>query len=220
MTVKIDPSWGAALNEEFNQHYFTDLVEFVRKEYQTGTIYPPGKDIFAAFDHCPFDRVKVMVIGQDPYHGPGQANGLCFSVAPGIRIPPSLQNIFKELHSDVGRTIPESGDLTRWADQGILLLNATLTVRAHTPGSHQKKGWETFTDRVIQLVSDKKDKIVFILWGAFAQKKEVLIDASRHFIIKSPHPSPFSADKGFYGSQPFSKTNKYLRSAGIKEIMW
>lgn len=220
MTVKIDPSWGAALNEEFNQHYFTDLVEFVRKEYQTGTIYPPGKDIFAAFDHCPFDRVKVMVIGQDPYHGPGQANGLCFSVAPGIRKPPSLQNIFKELHSDVGRTIPESGDLTRWADQGILLLNATLTVRAHTPGSHQKKGWETFTDRVIQLVSDKKDKIVFILWGAFAQKKEVLIDASRHFIIKSPHPSPFSADKGFYGSQPFSKTNKYLRSAGIKEIMW
>ena len=220
MTVKIDPSWGAALNEEFNQHYFNDLVEFVRKEYQTGTIYPPGKDIFAAFDHCPFDRVKVMVIGQDPYHGPGQANGLCFSVAPGIRKPPSLQNIFKELHSDVGRTIPESGDLTRWADQGILLLNATLTVRAHTPGSHQKKGWETFTDRVIQLVSDKKDKIVFILWGAFAQKKEVLIDASRHFIIKSPHPSPFSADKGFYGSQPFSKTNKYLRSAGIKEIMW
>lgn len=220
MDVKIEPSWKAVLKEEFEKPYFEDLVNFVKSEYKTHTVYPPGNRIFSAFDFTPFDEVKVVIIGQDPYHGPNQANGLCFSVADGVRQPPSLQNIFKELRDDLGVTVPVSGNLERWAKQGVLLLNATLTVRASQAGSHQNKGWETFTDAVIQKLSDEKENLVFILWGAYAQKKGSIIDTAKHFIIKSTHPSPFSAHNGFFGSKPFSKTNAYLKKENMQEINW
>ena len=220
MDVKIAESWKPLLQPEFDKAYFSDLVNFVKTEYSQQTVYPPGPEIFAAFDHCPLDQVKVVIIGQDPYHGPGQANGLCFSVKDSIRKPPSLVNIFKEFRNDLGKPIPESGNLERWAEQGVLLLNATLTVRASSPGSHQKKGWEQFTDSVIQLLSTSKQGLVFILWGSYAQQKGQVIDDSKHLVLKSPHPSPFSADRGFFGSKPFSRTNAYLKESGLNEIDW
>lgn len=218
--VKIESGWKAKLAEEFEKPYFQELTSFVKQEYLTQTIFPPGKEIFSAFDCCDFNSVKVVIIGQDPYHGPGQANGLCFSVRDGMRMPPSLQNIFKEIHMDVGKPIPLSGDLGRWAKQGVLLLNATLTVRSAEPGSHQKKGWETFTDAVIKKISDEKENVVFLLWGAYAQKKGEIINRSKHYVLMSAHPSPFSADRGFFGGKHFSKTNEYLKSKGLKEIEW
>ncbi len=218
--IKMEASWKERLNKEFEKPYFQQLTDFVKNEYKTAVVYPPGPEIFRAFDHCPFHQVKVVIIGQDPYHGPGQANGLCFSVRNRQKMPPSLVNIFKELHQDLGKPMPASGELERWAQQGVLLLNATLTVRASSPGSHQHKGWETFTDAVIQLLSQEKENLVFILWGAYAQKKGEVIDRSKHHVIMSPHPSPFSADRGFFGSKPFSKTNAYLKSRGISEIDW
>ncbi len=218
--VNIDPSWKIRLDEEFEKPYFQQLTAFVKSEYTSQTVFPPGKEIFRAFDKCSFEEVKVVIIGQDPYHGSGQANGLCFSVREGVRIPPSLMNIYKEIKNDLGKAPPASGELERWAKQGVLLLNATLTVRAASPGSHQKKGWEIFTDAVIKKISDEKENVVFILWGAYAQKKGEVIDRGKHHVISSPHPSPFSADRGFFGSKPFSKTNAYLRSKGIKEIDW
>lgn len=218
--VKIAPSWKEKLLPEFEKPYFNNLIEFVKEEYKTQTVYPPGKEIFKAFDCADFDQVKVVIIGQDPYHGPGQANGLCFSVHENMTMPPSLKNIFKEIHNDLGKPIPKNGDLERWARQGVLLLNATLTVRASSPGSHQNKGWETFTDAVIQLISTQKQNIVFLLWGAYAQKKGDLIDRQKHLVLMSAHPSPFSADRGFFGCKHFSKANEYLRNKGIKEIDW
>lgn len=218
--VKIAPSWKPRLEQEFSKPYFAALTEFVKAEYKTNVVYPPGNEIFRAFDHCAFDDVKVVIIGQDPYHGPGQANGLCFSVRDGVRHPPSLMNIFKEIAADLGKPIPVSGDLDRWARQGVLLLNATLTVRASSPGSHQNKGWEQFTDAVIRVVSAEKDHVVFLLWGAYAQKKGEVIDRSKHLVLMSAHPSPFSADRGFFGSRHFSKANEYLRGKGLSEIEW
>src|SRR5882672_8675609 len=218
--VKMAESWKGKLGKEFGKEYFLQLTEFVRNEYITQTVYPPGKEIFRAFDCCLFEEVKVVIIGQDPYHGAGQANGLCFSVRDGIRQPPSLQNIFKEIHKDLGKPIPSSGDLERWAHQGVLLLNATLTVRASSPGSHQNKGWEVFTDAVIKKISDEKQHVVFLLWGAYAQKKGEVIDRSKHLVLMSAHPSPFSADRGFFGCKHFSKANAYFTSQGLKEIDW
>jgi len=218
--VKIAPSWKMRLNDEFKQPYFQELTGFVKNEYREHTVYPPGQEIFKAFDKCDFEQVKVVIIGQDPYHGPGQANGLCFSVHDGVRMPPSLVNIFKEIKNDLGKSMPDTGNLERWARQGVLLLNATLTVRASSPGSHQNKGWEQFTDAVIRKVSDEKEHVVFILWGAYAQKKGEVIDRQKHHVISSPHPSPFSADRGFFGSKPFSRANAYLKEKGIKEIEW
>lgn len=218
--VNIAPSWKEKLQVEFEKAYFQQLTAFVKEEYHTHTVFPPGNEIFRAFDKCNFDQVKVVIIGQDPYHGSGQANGLCFSVREGVRVPPSLVNIYKERKNDLGKPIPVSGELESWAKQGVLLLNATLTVRASSPGSHQKKGWEEFTDAVIQKISSEKENVVFILWGAYAQKKGEVIDRSKHHIITSPHPSPFSADRGFFGSKPFSKTNSYLKSKGLTEIDW
>ncbi len=220
MDVKMVPSWKSRLEEEFNKPYFENLISFVKQEYSSQTIYPPGKEIFRAFDACDFDNVKVVIIGQDPYHGPGQANGLCFSVRDGIRQPPSLVNIFKEIHNDLKKPLPKSGNLERWAEQGVLLLNATLTVRASSPGSHQNKGWETFTDAVIRKVSEEKEHVVFLLWGAYAQRKGEVINRSKHLVLMSAHPSPFSADRGFFGCRHFSKANDYLRSKGIAEIDW
>jgi uracil-DNA glycosylase len=220
MDVKIAPSWKAQLSGEFEKTYFKQLIEFIKLEYQQQTIYPPGKEIFRAFDACELDSVKVVIIGQDPYHGPGQANGLCFSVRQGVKIPRSLVNIFKEINSDLGKPIPTNGDLGRWAEQGVLLLNATLTVRANTPGSHQNNGWETFTDAVIKAISEQKKNIVFLLWGAYAQKKGEVIDRNKHLVLMSAHPSPFSADRGFFGCKHFSKTNAYLKTKGLKEIEW
>ena len=220
MDIKIAESWKQRLSVEFEKSYFNELTKFVKTEYQSATIYPPGKEIFRAFDCCTFDNVKVVIIGQDPYHGPGQANGLCFSVRDGQRLPPSLVNIFKEIKQDLGKEIPVSGDLGRWADQGVLLLNATLTVRAGTPGSHQNKGWENFTDAVIRKLSEEKQHVVFLLWGAYAQKKGEVIDRNKHLVLMSPHPSPFSADRGFFGCRHFSKTNQYLKSKGLQEIDW
>lgn len=220
MDVRIEASWKTVLHEEFEKPYFQTLVDFVKKEYQSKTIYPPASQIFAAFDNTPFDAVKVVIIGQDPYHGPNQANGLCFSVHEGVRFPPSLQNIFKELNSDIGKEIPHSGDLSHWAAQGVLLLNATLTVEAAKAGSHQKKGWEEFTDAVIAQLAEKKENIVFILWGSYAQKKGAKINRQKHLIIESVHPSPLSVHRGFWGSKPFSKTNAYLQSKGISPIAW
>lgn len=220
MDVRMEASWKEVLKDEFEKPYFKNLVEFVKSEYQNQTIYPPENKLFAALDHTPFENVKVVILGQDPYHGPGQAHGLSFSVPDGIPHPPSLKNIFKELQTDLGLEISKSGNLERWADQGVLLLNATLTVRAGQAGSHQKKGWETFTDTIIQKLSEQKKQLVFILWGAYAQKKGAIIDPSKHFIIKSAHPSPLSAYNGFWGSQPFSKTNVYLNSLGKPEIQW
>jgi uracil-DNA glycosylase len=220
MDVKIVPSWKARLSEEFDKSYFKTLIDFIKEEYRTQTVYPPGKEIFKAFDSCNFDDVKVVIIGQDPYHGPGQANGLCFSVHDGIRMPPSLVNIFKEIRDDLNKPIPSSGDLSRWANQGVLLLNATLTVRASTPGSHQNKGWEAFTDAVIKKISEEKEHLVFLLWGAYAQKKGEIIDRNKHLVLMSAHPSPFSADRGFFGCKHFSKANEYLKNKGLKEIDW
>jgi len=220
MDVKMEASWKAMLSGEFEKPYFKELASFVKEEYKTQRIYPAGNKIFAAFDYCVLDNLKVVILGQDPYHGEGQANGLCFSVSDGIKPPPSLVNIFKEIQDDLDFPIPKSGNLERWADQGVLLLNATLTVRANTPGSHQNRGWEVFTDEVIRLISERKEKLVFILWGAYAQKKENLIDSQKHFILKSPHPSPFSAYNGFFGCKHFSKTNAYLEKQGVKKIDW
>lgn len=220
MDVKIEPSWKARLLGEFQEPYFKNLIEFVKSEYARQTVYPPGIEIFRAFDSCAFDKVKVVILGQDPYHGPGQANGLCFSVRNGVRLPPSLLNIFKEIHHDLGKPIPASGDLERWAHQGVLLLNATLTVRSASPGSHQHKGWEAFTDSVIRKISAERSNVVFLLWGAYAQKKAELIDRNKHLVLMSPHPSPFSADRGFFGNRHFSKTNQYLKSKGLDEIDW
>lgn len=220
MDVKIEDSWKSVLKDEFEKAYFKNLTDFVKSEYSSHTIFPPGRQIFSAFDHTPFDRVKVVIIGQDPYHGRGQANGLCFSVSDGIPFPPSLQNIFKELNDDLNIEIPKSGNLERWADQGVLLLNATLTVRESNAGSHQNRGWEQFTDAVIQKLSIEKKNLVFILWGSYAQKKGAVIDPSKHFIIKSAHPSPLSSYRGFFGSKPFSKTNQFLKSIGKEEIKW
>jgi len=220
MDVKIAPSWKEKLSSEFNKSYFSDLTEFVKDEYSKSQVFPPGKEIFNAFHHCDFNKVKVVIIGQDPYHGPGQANGLCFSVRDDIRIPPSLMNIFKEIKDDLGKPIPATGNLERWADQGVFPLNASLTVRAKNPGSHQNKGWEIFTDEVIKIISDTKEHIVFLLWGAFAQNKAALIDSSKHLVLKSAHPSPFSAHRGFLGNRHFSKTNAYLKEHGKGEIDW
>ncbi len=220
MDVKIAASWKSHLEGEFNKPYFSELISFVKSEYNTQVVYPPGKEIFRSFDRCDFDKVKVVIIGQDPYHGPGQANGLCFSVRDGVKMPPSLVNIFKEIRNDLGKPIPQSGDLERWAEQGVLLLNATLTVRASSPGSHQNKGWEVFTDAVIKTISDQKEHVVFLLWGAYAQKKGEIIDRQKHYVLLSPHPSPFSADRGFFGNKHFSKANEYLKSKGLKEIDW
>jgi len=221
MEVKIEKSWGKVLAEEFDQDYFTKLAAFVKREYLNSAVYPPAKFIFRAFELTPFDQVKVVVLGQDPYHGAGQANGLCFAVGQGQRLPPSLQNIYKEIESDLGHVSSSlTGDLENWAKQGVLLLNATLTVRAHAPASHQNLGWEQFTDAVIKALSDQKENLVFILWGAYAQKKGAVIDATKHLVIKSPHPSPFSAYSGFFGSRPFSKCNQYLFEHGEVPIGW
>jgi uracil-DNA glycosylase len=218
--VKIAPSWKEKLSGEFSKGYFLQRTEFVRNEYQTQVVFPPAREIFRAFDCCEFEQVKVVVIGQDPYHGPGQANGLCFSVRPGIKMPPSLVNIFKEIESDLGKPFPPNGDLERWARQGVLLLNATLTVRAATAGSHQNKGWETFTDAVIREISENRTNVVFLLWGSYAQKKGEIINRSKHLVLASPHPSPFSAHSGFFGNKHFSKTNAYLKVKGLPEIDW
>ncbi len=220
MKVKIESGWKQLLKEEFDKEYFINLTHFVREEYKSQTIYPPAAKIFSAFDLCPLDKTRVVILGQDPYHDINQAHGLCFSVNDGIKIPPSLVNIYKEIESDCGINIPQSGNLERWAKQGVLLLNATLTVRAHQAGSHQKKGWEEFTDSVIKKLAHEKENIVFLLWGAYAGKKSEFIDPSRHYILKSPHPSPLSAHRGFLGNKHFSKTNAFLKSKGLQEIQW
>jgi len=219
--VNLEKSWKDLLNEEFEKFYFIELKKFLLEEKSKGIIiFPPGSQIFAALNHTPFDKVKVVLLGQDPYHGIGQANGLCFSVNDGVKFPPSLQNIFKELKEDCRCEISASGNLIKWAEQGVLLLNATLTVRENEAGSHQNKGWETFTDTIIKTISDKKENIVFILWGRFAQSKETLIDSSKHLILKAAHPSPFSAYNGFFGCKHFSKTNSYLKEKKLTEINW
>jgi uracil-DNA glycosylase len=220
MDVKIEDSWKVRLNEEFEKEYFIRLSEFVKDEYRTQTIYPPGSLIFNAFNRCPFDKVKAVIIGQDPYHGPGQAHGLCFSVREGVEFPPSLVNIFKEIESDLGYRPASSGNLERWADQGVLLLNATLTVRAHLAGSHQKKGWEEFTDSAISILNRDRKHLVFFLWGAYAQKKGETIDRNEHLVLESVHPSPLSASRGFFGNRHFSKCNEYLIQHGISPIDW
>lgn len=220
MDVRIEQSWKQHLMPEFDKPYFVNLTNFVRDEYRTKTIYPPAKLIFNAFDQCPFDEVEVVIVGQDPYHEPGQAHGLCFSVNDGVEIPPSLQNIYKEIHDDLGKPIPRSGNLERWARQGVLLLNATLTVQAHKAGSHQGKGWEEFTDAAIRHLANERENLVFILWGAYAQRKGENIDTNRHLVLKSPHPSPLSAHRGFFGNKHFSKANEYLVAHGKKPIDW
>ncbi|MCB0382458.1 MAG: uracil-DNA glycosylase [Psychroserpens sp.] len=221
MNVNIHKSWEKQLVNEFNKPYFESLTSFVKSEYKLHQCYPPGKQIFSAFNHCPFEDVKVVIIGQDPYHGAGQANGLCFSVNDGITHPPSLINIFKEIQNDLNLPYPESGNLERWANEGVLLLNATLTVRAHNAGSHQKKGWETFTDAVINLISNQKKGVVFLLWGGFAKQKVKLIDSTKHKILTSGHPSPLSANRGYwFGNQHFSQVNLYLNENGIRPIQW
>ncbi len=220
MEVKIESSWKALLQDEFDKEYFAKLTDFVRNEYRLKSIFPPASLIFNAFDQCPFDNVKVIILGQDPYHGDSQAHGLCFSVNDGIAFPPSLLNIFKEINRDLGLQLPVSGNLIRWANQGVLLLNATLTVEAHVAGSHQGHGWETFTDAVIQKIAANKEHLVFMLWGSYAQKKAEFIDAKRHLILKSVHPSPLSAYRGFIGNNHFSLANKYLIDNGLKAINW
>ncbi len=220
MDVKIDSSWKSLLQPEFEKPYFKTLTDFVRSEYQTKRIFPPGNLIFNAFDQCPFDRVKVVILGQDPYHGQGQAHGLCFSVNDGVEFPPSLINIFKEIERDLGKAMPANGNLTRWAQQGVLLLNATLTVQAHQAGSHQNKGWETFTDAAIRLLAEEKEHLVFILWGSYAQRKGEFIDTKRHLVLKAVHPSPLSAYRGFIGCGHFSEANRYLKEHGLNEIDW
>ena len=221
MNVKIDNSWRKHIGAEFEKPYFTQLTDFVRQEYSTTACYPPGSLVFNAFNLCPFDAVKVVIIGQDPYHEPGQAQGLSFSVPAGVPFPPSLQNIFKEIQLDLGTPIPHSGNLTRWAQQGVLLLNATLTVRAHQAASHQRKGWEQFTDAAIKALSADRNNLVFILWGGYARSKAPLIDASRHLILQSVHPSPLSANRGgWFGNHHFSRCNDYLKEHGETPIEW
>ncbi len=220
MEVKLEASWKELLKDEFEKPYFKDLAEFVRNEYQSGTVYPSPKFIFNALDSLPVDRVKVVILGQDPYHGPGQAHGLSFSVPAGVSLPPSLQNIYKEMATDLGKAMPISGNLEHWVKQGVLLLNATLTVKAGQAGSHQNKGWEQFTDAIIHRLADKKEHLVFILWGNYAQRKGAFIDPSKHLVLKAAHPSPFSAHSGFFGSKPFSQTNKYLEEHDQTPIDW
>lgn len=220
MNVKIEESWREILKEEFEKEYFKDLTDFVRDEYKNQTIFPAGKNIFRAFDQCTFDDVKVVILGQDPYHGPGQANGLCFSVKEGMPFPPSLVNIFKEIKDDLGKDIPPNGSLDRWAQQGVLLLNATLTVRAHQAGSHQNKGWEEFTNAVIHQLATRKQGIVYLLWGSYAQKKASFVDNKSNLILKAPHPSPLSSYRGFFGCKHFSKANAYLEGKGRDGIEW
>lgn len=220
MDVKIESGWKAQLQTEFDKPYFSQLTQFVRSEYATATCYPPGNLIFNAFNLCPFDKVRVVIIGQDPYHEPGQAHGLCFSVNEGVAFPPSLQNIFKEIQDDLGVPVPASGNLTRWAEQGVLLLNATLTVRAHQAGSHQRRGWEEFTDAVIRQLNQNREHLVFILWGSYAQKKGAIIDRSRHLVLTSAHPSPLSVYRGFYGNHHFSRANAYLQENGLPPVRW
>ena len=221
MQINLEPSWKNILSGEFEKPYFKSLIEFVKSEYSQYTCYPKGGHIFSAFDSCPFDKVKVVIIGQDPYHGVGQANGLCFSVNDGIAFPPSLVNIFKEIQTDLEKPFPATGNLERWAKQGVLLLNATLTVRAHEAGSHQNKGWEIFTDAVIQKVSDSNEEVVFLLWGGFAKKKGLKINRDKHLVLETGHPSPLSANRGlWFGNKHFSKANAYLKSKGKNEIEW
>jgi uracil-DNA glycosylase len=218
--MRLEPSWKTKLESESSKEYFQSLKKFITEEYLTGKVYPQPKHIFKAFDECPFEQVKVVILGQDPYHGAGQANGLSFAVSSGVVLPPSLRNIFKEIESDCRYAPLADGDLTRWAKQGVLLLNATLTVREGAPGSHQGKGWEEFTDRVIETLSREREGVVFILWGNYARAKGARIDRTRHYVIESPHPSPFSAHSGFFGSKPFSKTNAYLKKHGERMIDW
>lgn len=221
MQINLEPSWKNILAGEFEKPYFKSLIEFVKSEYSQHTCYPKGGHIFSAFDSCPFDKVKVVIIGQDPYHGVGQANGLCFSVNDGIAFPPSLVNIFKEIQTDLEKPFPATGNLERWAKQGVLLLNATLTVRAHEAGSHQNKGWETFTDAVIEKVSDSNEEVIFLLWGGFAKKKGLRINREKHLVLETGHPSPLSANRGlWFGNKHFSKANAYLKSKGKNEIEW
>ena len=221
MTVKIESSWGEKLKGEFEKQYFVDLTTFVKKEYKDGTVYPAPKNIFRAFDLCPFDKVKVVILGQDPYHEERQANGLAFAVEDSQAVPPSLQNIFKEIASDLNAPLVHTdGDLSRWAEQGVLLLNATLTVRAHLAGSHQEKGWEQFTDAAIKALSDNKTGLVFMLWGNYAQKKGAVIDEKKHLVLRAPHPSPLSAHSGFFGSKHFSQASTYLIFNGKEPIEW
>jgi uracil-DNA glycosylase len=220
MDVKIEKTWKSQLENEFEKDYFIRLTEFVRNEYKQHTVYPKGENIFNAFAHCPFDQARVVILGQDPYHEPHQAHGLCFSVQEGVAFPPSLQNIFKEIRNDEGYEPHKSGNLERWANQGVLLLNATLTVRAHQAGSHQNKGWETFTDAAIHALAEKRDGLVFMLWGSYAQKKGCFIDESRHLVLKSVHPSPLSAHRGFFGNHHFTKANEYLLAQGLAPIDW
>lgn len=220
MAIRLESSWKKLLEQEFTKPYFKKLSEFVHQEYQNGTVYPPPKFIFNALDSLPVDKVKVVILGQDPYHGPGQAHGLSFSVPDGVALPPSLQNIYKEIQTDLGKQSPSSGNLDRWVKEGVLLLNATLTVRAHQAGSHQNQGWEQFTDAIIHRLAESKDHLVFILWGNYAQRKGAFIDTTKHLVIKSAHPSPLSAFNGFFGSRPFSQTNAYLEAHGEKPINW
>ncbi len=219
--IKLDSSWKSHLSSEFSSERMTKLRSFLKAQCDAGkTIYPKGDEYFAAMNLTPFDNVKVVIVGQDPYHGPGQAHGLCFSVRDGVRFPPSLQNIFKELHGDLGLPIPKSGSLTKWAEQGVLLLNAVLTVEDGKAAAHQGKGWEEFTDKIIHVLNEEKENLVFILWGAYAQKKAAFVDRKKHLVIEAVHPSPLSAHRGFFGTKPFSKTNAYLRSKGKGEINW
>lgn len=221
MDVKIEESWKSRLKCEFEKPYFENLITFVKTAYKSTICYPPGALIFNAFDKCPFDKTRVVILGQDPYHGPRQANGLSFSVNDGVTFPPSLINIFKELNDDLGVPFPKSGNLERWAEQGVLLLNSTLTVQAASAGSHQNKGWEQFTDAVIQCINDEKEGVVFMLWGKYAQDKGKIIDTKRHFVLKSKHPSPMSANfGGWFGNKHFSQANNYLKSRGVAEIEW
>ncbi|MBQ1979859.1 MAG: uracil-DNA glycosylase [Alistipes sp.] len=220
MDVKISESWKNLLQEEFDKPYFEELTRFVKSEYSAGQVFPAGRNIFRAFDKCPFDRLKVVIIGQDPYHGVGQANGLCFSVDDGVQYPPSLQNIFKEIHDDIGSPIPSSGNLDRWAEQGVLLLNAVLTVRAHQAASHAGRGWEQFTDAVVRTIAQRKEGVVYMLWGNYAQRKGQIADPERNLILKSVHPSPLSVYRGFFGCKHFSKANDYLIQQGKEPIVW
>jgi uracil-DNA glycosylase len=221
MQVNIESSWKKQLSAEFEKPYFKELIGFVKEEYSQHTCYPPGKQIFSAFDHCPFNKVEVVIIGQDPYHGPGQANGLCFSVKDGVPMPPSLINIFREIETDLNKPFPQTGNLERWANQGVLLLNAVLTVRKGEAASHQGKGWETFTDAVIQKISEEKKDVVFLLWGGYAKKKGARVNQEKHLLLETGHPSPLSANKGhWFGNKHFSKTNKFLAEKGKKQIEW
>ena len=220
MAIRVEEGWREALADQWEAPYFGELARFVHDEYRSGTVYPPASQVFAAFDACPFDSVRVVILGQDPYHGPGQANGLCFSVNPGVRMPPSLVNIFREVSDDTGAPFPADGNLDRWARQGVLLLNATLTVREHSAGSHQRHGWETFTDAAIKALSDRREHIVFLLWGSYAISKRGLVDETRHLVLTSPHPSPLSAHRGFFGNHHFSRANRYLSLHGLQPVKW